>query len=172
MRRIRGVFERELDSNPAQRKASQYFLIFCTPMAEMMLQANHHAALVKTVLSEGLKKGYFTEEDRRAYLEAWSQPGALTGGLNYYRAAPFGKFVGGKSLSNWGLPVDSLVVRVPTLVLWGEKDPYLLPGNLDGLEKFVPDLTVRRIPDGSHWVIHEQPGLIHSAVREFLEKKS
>jgi len=40
-----------------------------------------------------------------------------------------------------------LMVDVPTLVIWGEKDQALLPQNLDGLEQFVPKLTVRRIPD-------------------------
>jgi pimeloyl-ACP methyl ester carboxylesterase len=164
-----GIFERELTSNPEQRKASQYILLFRTPMAEPMLEAANYAALVASVLQEGLKKGYFTEDDRRAYLEAWSQPGALTGGLNYYRAAPFGSFVGGKVSFASELP--SLVVRVPTLVIWGEKDIHLLPGNLTGLQQYVPDLTVRRVPEGSHWVIHEQPAAIHAAIRGFLGAK-
>ncbi|HTM42793.1 MAG TPA: alpha/beta hydrolase, partial [Terriglobales bacterium] len=60
-------------------------------------------------------------------------------------------------------------IAVPTLVIWGEKDPYLLTGNLNGLEEFVPQLTVRRVPDGSHWVIHEQPELVNSYIREFIE---
>jgi len=32
--------------------------------------------------------------------------------------------------------------------------------NLDGLEKFTRDLTRRRIPDGTHWVVHEKPELV------------
>ena len=52
---------------------------------------------------------------------------------------------------------DSLMVKVPTLVIWGEKDTALLTGNLEGLDKFVPQLTIKRIPNGSHWVIHEEP---------------
>ncbi len=60
------------------------------------------------------------------------------------------------------------VVRVPTLVIWGERDPYLLVGNLKGLKQFVPDLRVERIPDGTHWVMHEQPERVHAAMRRFL----
>jgi epoxide hydrolase 4 len=164
-----GIFERELTNNPEQRKASQYILLFRTAMAEPMLKAVNYAALVASVLREGLEQGYFTEEDKKAYLEAWSQPGALTGGLNYYRAAPLGAFAGEKGGMGNALP--SLLVRVPTMVIWGEKDNYLLPGNLEGLEQYVPDLTVRRIPQGSHWVIHEQPAAINTAIREFLEGK-
>jgi len=162
-----GIFERELAHNPEQRKASQYVLFFRTAMAEPMLKAANYTALVASVLRDGLAKGYFTEDDKQAYLAAWSQPGALTGGLNYYRAAPLGAFAGEKSNLSSALP--SLFVRVPTLVIWGERDSYLLPGNLEGLEQYVPDLTVRRVPEGSHWVIHEQPAAINAAIRGFLE---
>jgi pimeloyl-ACP methyl ester carboxylesterase len=62
-------------------------------------------------------------------------------------------------------------VRVPTLVIWGEKDEALLTGNLEGLDGFVPNLTVKRIPDGSHWVIHEKPGLVNSYIRDFIASK-
>jgi len=44
----------------------------------------------------------------------------------------------------------------------------LLTGNLEGLDRFVPDVTVRRVPDASHWVVHEQPELVESAIREFI----
>ena len=84
------VFQRELKENPAQQKASQYMLMFRSTDAEQILSANGYAPLVEAVLGEGLKQGTLTEEDRKAYLEAWSQPGALTGGLNYYRAARVG----------------------------------------------------------------------------------
>jgi pimeloyl-ACP methyl ester carboxylesterase len=60
-------------------------------------------------------------------------------------------------------------IDVPTLVIWGEKDPYLLTGNLNALERLVPELTVRRVADGSHWVIHEKPELINSYIREFIK---
>jgi pimeloyl-ACP methyl ester carboxylesterase len=62
-------------------------------------------------------------------------------------------------------------VKVATLVIWGEKDRFLLTGNLAGLDKFVTDLTIKRIPDGSHWVIHEKPALVNSYIRYFIEGK-
>lgn len=65
-------------------------LMFRSPQAESMLSANNYAGLVNGVLGEGLKTGVFPEADKRAYIAAWSQPGALTGGLNYYRAANLG----------------------------------------------------------------------------------
>ena len=60
------VFERELKENPAQQFASQYMLLFNTPKAEQELSKDNFASLVRGVLAEGLKQGYFTEEDRKA----------------------------------------------------------------------------------------------------------
>ncbi len=162
------TFMRELRHNPAQQKASQYILVHRTPEAEDILARNNYAILVDNLLKDGIKHGYFTDEDKNAYIEAWSQPGALTGGLNYYRAARLGSFTGERD-DRLSADPSLFSVKVPTLVIWGEKDRYLLTGNLEGLEKYVPDLTIKRIPDGSHWVIHEQPGLVNSYIREFIE---
>jgi epoxide hydrolase 4 len=159
------VFQRELLENPAQQQASQYMLIFRTPYAEQLLSAANYAALVDAVLADGLNQGYFNQTDRNAYLEAWSQPGALTGGLNYYRAARVGP---GEEAGSFASPTPSSIVETPTLVIWGEKDRYLLTANLKGLDRFVPNLTVKRIPEGSHWVVHEKPTLVNATIREFI----
>jgi pimeloyl-ACP methyl ester carboxylesterase len=167
------IFARELRDNPAQQRASQYMLMFRSPQAEQILSANNYAALVSRVLDNGLKKGYFTEADCQAYIAAWSQPGALTGGLNYYRAARVGPPTNEaerarlSALAN-GTPI---IIKTPTLVIWGEQDQALLTGNLDGLERFVPDLRIRRIPDGSHWVVHEQPELVNRYIHEFISEQ-
>jgi pimeloyl-ACP methyl ester carboxylesterase len=168
-----GVFQRELRQNPDQQKASQYMLMFRSPQAEQILSANNYSTLVSVVMGEGLKQGHFNEEDKKAYIEAWSQPGALTGGLNYYRAARVGPPTegGDKEIANFAGVLPSLVVKVPTLVIWGEKDTALLTGNLVGLDQYVPKLTIKRIPDGTHWVIHEKPQLINSYIREFIKGK-
>ncbi len=144
------IFARELRENPLQQKASQYMLEFRSPGAEAALSANHYAALLQGVA------GAFNEEDKETYVEAWSQPGALTGSLNYYRAARLEP------------PPADLVIRVPTLVIWGEKDPFLLTGNLEGLDAFVPELTLERIPDATHWVVHEKAELVNTYIREFI----
>lgn len=165
------IFQRELRDNPAQQKASQYILMHRTPQAEEIMAGDNYKLLVDAVLTDGLKQGYFTEEDCKAYIEAWSQPGALTGGLNYYRATHLGPFTGE---SDEALSADPslFAVKVPTLVIWGEKDRYLLSSNLEGLDKYIPNLTVKRIPEGSHWVIHEQPALVNAYIKEFIEDRS
>jgi pimeloyl-ACP methyl ester carboxylesterase len=170
------IFARELKNNPEQQKASAYMLLFRSEQAEEVLSANDYAVLESAVLKGTSRPGVFTAEDRKAYLEAWSQPGALTGGLNYYRAARVGPPPGADGHASHEEPAPfvqsaSLTVKVPTLVIWGEKDTALLTGNLTGLEQFVPDLQIKRIPQGSHWVIHEEPELVNRYLREFISGK-
>jgi len=168
------VFARLLTSDPAQRNASQYVFANRSPLAEKTLSENNYAALVNRILDPGLKSGAFTEEDKAAYLEAWSQPGALTGGLNYYRANRSGPPTPGQDTRLSASPADNdklegpSIVKVPTLVIWGEQDMGVLPQNLEGLEQFVPALTTKRIKDGSHWVVHEKPTQVNGYIREFI----
>jgi pimeloyl-ACP methyl ester carboxylesterase len=182
------IFGRLLREDPAQQQASAYMLMFRSPQAEATLSANSYEVLTALVLGDGLKAGTVTEADRKMYVEAWSQPGALTGGLNYYRAAGVGppRPTAIETAASTATPpganappagdasalasLPPMVVRVPTLVIWGEKDTALLTGNLNGLEAVVPTLTVRRIPDGTHWVVREKPADVNAAIREFLSK--
>jgi epoxide hydrolase 4 len=154
------LFERELRENPAQQLVSQYMLLLNTPKAEQTISKDNFAILADVALAEGLKQGYRTEEDRRAYIDEWSQPGALTGGVNYYRAARIRPATedGGSWSAKEAVPdLPSFIVTVPTLVIWGMSDPYLLTGNLSGLQKFVPNLTVKLLPDVGHWVANAKP---------------
>ncbi len=164
------VFARELRENPAQQRASGYMLTLRGPEAEGLLAADGYRMLLDLLRGWGEQRDWLTEPDRAAYVAAWSQPGALTGGLNYYRASALGPPADeGDAARDAAIPDPAaLVARVPTLVIWGERDSALLTGNLDGLDAFVPDLTVQRVPDGSHWVVHEQPDTVNAAIRRFL----
>jgi epoxide hydrolase 4 len=170
------IFQKLLASDSDQQQASQYMLLLRSPSAEEQLSAGNYAFLVQIVLGELLSSGKLTEADKEEYIKAWSQPGALTGGLNYYRAnqvgppepPEMGKEMGASG-GKFQLDPSMAVVRVPTLVIWGEKDIALTVKNLDGLEKLVPQLTVKRVPDGSHWVIHEKPTEVNAYIRAFCE---
>jgi pimeloyl-ACP methyl ester carboxylesterase len=68
------------------------------------------------------------------------------------------------------LPDEAVTVRVPTTVLWGERDVALRPGLLRGLERWVPQLDLRCVPEGSHWLVHEQPALVASTIEELIDR--
>lgn len=165
------TFMRELINNPAQQAASGYMNFFRTDKAEATLQENNYARLCK-MMGMGTSTAWFNDDVKAKYIQAWSQPGALTGGLNYYRATPMypptENDPGPKALN---LDPAQFRVNVPTLVIWGEKDSALLVSNLDGLDEYVGDLQVKKIADGSHWVSHEKPELVNRTIREFIESK-
>ena len=146
-------------------------LLFRSAKAERVLSENNYARLMDMVTKFG-SKWDMTAEVRQQYIAAWSQPGALTGGLNYYRASPLYPPTSPEDIqkieSILNLPHEMLAVKVPTLVIWGEQDRALLTGNLAGLEEYVADLTVERIPDGSHWISHEQPERVNKLIRGYL----
>jgi pimeloyl-ACP methyl ester carboxylesterase len=160
------VFWRELCNNPAQQRASEYMNLFRLPKAERVLSENGYARLL----------GAFThlpEAWRRELVQAWSRPGALTGGLNYYRASPlYPPTAGDPGAKQLRFEPKDFMVRVPTLVLWGERDTALLTGCLEGLDECVPELKVVRVPDASHWIVHENPELVCGEIERFVAGKS
>ena len=157
--------------NKDQQSSSQYVLFFRTKNAEGYLSANNYQNSFDAIITSDME---FNEADRQMYIDAWSQPGALTGGLNYYRAGgPWttrfpsqGEQI--SDLNDQQLVANPVMINVPTLVIWGEKDSALTVHNLEGLDEFIPDLTIKRIPEGSHWVINEQPDKINSLIRDFI----
>lgn len=162
------TFARELATNRAQQEASQYMRFFRTPEAEAKLCHDNFAMLEKFAFGIGSGRNFMDVETLRLYHEAWAQPGAVLGGLNYYRASKLEPPLPGGSLDLSRMDFDRFKVIVPTLVIWGERDKALLTGNLEGLDDYVRDLTVRRVPDASHWVVHERPALVNQYIREFL----
>ena len=66
----------------------------------------------------------------------------------------------------------SLRVKAPTLVIWGMRDPYLLPQQLDGLDAYAPDLTVVRIAEGGHYPMRTHPELVNRAIGAFVQRRN
>lgn len=163
------TFARALRDHPGQIAASQYMLLFRDAKAERVMSANNFERLAGMFGQMGNGKGPLTAAEQALYRQAWAQPGALTGGLNYYRASPLYPPTPGGDPGATALTLDPAMftVRVPTLILWGERDAALLPVLLDGIEEVVPDVRIQRVPEGSHWVVHEFPEVVNRAIREF-----
>ena len=149
------IFEKNLRTNKKQQKASYYVFEFLKPDGEKFLFKNDYKWL-KFAVFEGMKnKNNFTDFDKEQYLSAWTQPGAILGGVNYYRA--------NISFKEWKGKID-----VPTLVIHGMKDIAVLPSVLDDLSEYVSDLKVIRAENASHWVMHDVPELIVTSFKEFF----
>lgn len=155
------TFLRELQHNPAQQAASAYMNFLCRPDAEALLAENDFARLWPFFTNMGAAdrlrtgSGWLTEVVRERYRAVWRA--GLTGGCNYYRAAPLRPpTAADASVMKLEFPADFGFVKVPTLVIWAEDDLALPVALLDGLERYVPSMRVVRVPGATHWIIHER----------------
>ena len=149
------IFQQKLRTDKKQQKASFYIFEFLKPDGEKFLFKDDYKWL-KFAVFEGMKnKSNLTDFDKEQYLNAWTQPGAILGGVNYYRA--------NVSFDDW-----TGKIAVPTLVIHGMKDSAVLSSVLNGLSDYVDDLKIVRAENSSHWVMHDQPKLVVSSFKEFF----
>eukprot|EP00741_Cyanophora_paradoxa_P006834 tig00001052_g6609.t1 len=144
---------------------SYYILMFQIPsFPEWLLARDNYVAVEGIFREPAIDKTKFSDEVLEAYRHAWSQPGALTAMINYYRAA-------WKKLR--GPPSDEFkqVLTVPTLFIWGEEDQALSKELTYGTERFVRDLTLHYVPRCSHWVQQEQPETVNRLMRQWLASR-
>jgi len=167
------TFLRELRDNAQQQASSAYMNFLCRPDAEKLLAEKDFARLWTFFERMGATDpahpggGWLTEAVRERYREVWRQ--GLTGGCNYYRASPLRPpLAPDDTIMRLQLPPEMLTVRVPTLVIWAEADTALPPALLDGLDAYVPDMRLVRVPGATHWIIHERPSLVAQEIDRVL----
>lgn len=160
------AFQREIARNPDQAAASQYINAMQAADADAAFAADDFARL-RFSFRRLEEKGLLPPEELARYRAAWAQPGAITGMLNWYRAMKMRPPTETKAAEQGGYDPAALTVHVKTLVLWGLKDDALLPGCIEGLEQWVPDLTLKTFPEASHWLAHEEPAAIADAIAAF-----
>ncbi len=165
-----GTFLRELKTNAAQQAASAYMNFLVREDAEKLLTDNDFARLWKFLTHEfagDRPTPWLTDAVKNQYRAVWSH--GLRGGCNYYRASPLRPpRPQDPAAAAVDLPTSMLMVTLPTLVVWGMDDVALPPVLIDGLQDYVPDLTVQKVPGATHWIVHEQPDLVIDHLREFL----
>jgi pimeloyl-ACP methyl ester carboxylesterase len=161
------VFQRSLFDSREQRAASQYINRFRDTTLDQGLVGAGLEQFFGSVFARTLV-GAAIGQEKAAYMEEWSQPGAMTAMLNWYRAsnivvpapdedAPRPAF----------LDAPFPPVTQDTLVIWGMGDDALLPVQIDGLGEFVPKLTVERIEGAGHFVPWEDAPAVIAAMRRW-----
>lgn len=164
------IFAELLSNSPAQIESSRYMAEFQEPGIEARLLENDAEWLMNWTFRDLHARGLMRDEDLNAYRAAWAMPGAMTAMLNYYRATPLRPAFGDEIGKGSGLDPSRFMVRVPTLVIWGEADSALTIANLDGLSHFIPDLRLIRLPGVGHWVSHEAPARALAEIQGFLHE--
>ena len=141
-----------------------YALFFQLPfLPERLLAAGNYRAIRESFTGRMTgRRESISAEDVRVFQEAMARPGALTGGINYYRAQILGG--GFRRLTALGFPI----IETPTLILWGEDDPVLIPSTIDRAEDLITDLTLRFLPGIGHWIQQEAPEEVNEMLTAWL----
>jgi epoxide hydrolase 4 len=126
-------------------------------LPEVMIHQQNYQALTRALAPAKLEAG-----ELEGYREAWAQPGALTAMINWYRA--FLK----KRLPASG----TFAVSVPTLIIWGDRDPYAMPELAERSARLCSNVRVLHIPEATHWLHHEQPSRIGDLLAAFLSESN
>jgi pimeloyl-ACP methyl ester carboxylesterase len=163
------IFQKSVIEDADQRAASQYITAFRTPGFEKAIEAMGYRTFFEKTFARHVDVSKMPESEKQQYIADWSQPGALTSMLNWYRAGkmvvpPAGLTV---PLPDWLLKAFPRI-GVPTLVVWGMKDTALLPIQLDGLDELVEDLRIVRLREAGHFAPWEAPDEVAEALRDFL----
>ena len=157
------LFRRGLRTR-AQFARSWYVFFFQLPwLPEAALTRKGGEALARALRDMAVDKGNFTDKDLAFYRQAATDPGALSAMINYYRAN-FGGAMMRKISVPYVLPID-----VPTLMIWGEKDSALGKELTYGTEHYVRKLTIRYLPNVSHWVQQEAPAEVNAMLGTYLD---
>jgi pimeloyl-ACP methyl ester carboxylesterase len=160
-------YRQALRQNADQWRRSWYAMAFQLPRFPETALGARNCEGVAEMLRSTSNPDTFDETDLRRYREAACRPGALTAALNYYRAA-FREGLGEEVRALLGRSRRSGAVRMPTLLVWGERDPALGVELTEGLEQWAPDLRVERLPEATHWVQNDRPEAANEALVEFF----
>ena len=147
-----------------QLQKSWYVFFFQTPdVPEEVLSRNDYSFLKNMVKLSFVKKESITGEDLKIRAKAWSQPGAMTSMMNYYRAN-----MNPSTLFSERKIAFPKITR-PTLVVWGEQDVAISRSLIENLEEFIDaSYSVKNVPKCGHWVQLEQPELVNKYLIEFI----
>jgi pimeloyl-ACP methyl ester carboxylesterase len=143
---------REINRSFGQKMRLLYQLFFNLPvLPELFIRL-----FGKMLMS---RLGSFTPDEVQTYVDTWRKPGATTAMLNYYRA-----------IRKHRAELRGLMrkIEVPTMLIWGERDPVFHKEMTEDFGEWVPNLRVARIPEAGHFVQTDAAEKVNALLLEFL----
>lgn len=152
------IWRASMSSDPAQRKKSRYVQMLRTPvLPQLMVRAGGYKGLADA-FKTSVRQEAFGPDALAAYQRAWRQPGALTAMINWYRAL---------FLQDLPVPTGGSL-KIPTLVLWGDQDPFAEPTLAEASAALCADARVTHFPAAGHWLPHDEPEAVARELISFL----
>jgi pimeloyl-ACP methyl ester carboxylesterase len=151
------VMRRFLSAHLRQMLRSWYIFFFQLPYLPEALFSSFNFRIGTRSLLDSSRPGTFSPEDLAQYRVAWSQPGALTAMINWYRA-----------LFRVRTKFPDRTVRVPTRILWGEHDAFLLTEMAHESLRYCTDAELFTFAGATHWLQHEEAARVSQLLIDFF----
>jgi epoxide hydrolase 4 len=149
---------REIKGNLGQFLKSWYILFFQLPGLPEMLLRRHDFRRLVDGMTHSSRPGTFSTADFERYKAGWAEPGALTAMVDWYRAG----------LRIKHDPFPDPLVQVPTLLIWGTRDRFVVPGVARSSYALCESARLEWLDEASHWVQHEEPEKVNRLIIDFL----
>lgn len=149
-----------------QQKASHYFEILKSNQVEEAFVAKGPDMLWQYGFHNMLSNGYITEDYKQAFFNAWSQPQAIRGAMNWYRA----NLPSINDISDelyW--PSKNARVTIPSLLITSEFERVFTRGTFEAIADIADDFTFEVIPKAGHTPYFEQPDKVELLIRQFIQ---
>lgn len=152
------VMSNTLKGNLRQTLKSWYMFFFQLPwLPETLLGANQANGATQMLRGSG-KPTTFSEEEITEYRQAWLQPGAFTGMINWYRAL----------MRRQPQVPSSYRITVPTLMIWGVRDVALSREMAQPSIDLCDNGKLVFMEKATHWVQHDEPEAVNRLLLEFF----
>ena len=152
------VMRRYIYTSLPQALRSWYMFFFQIPWLPEAFLSAFDFRNASRALTASSRPGTFSAEDLAQYRKAWSHPGALTAMVNWYRAA-----------IRYRTPFRDRTVRIPTRILWGERDKFLMPEMAQESLRYCANGELFTLADASHWLQHEEPEKVSEMLIKFFQ---
>lgn len=153
------VMVRTLTSSLDQARRSWYMAFFQLPLLPELFFTRTPRKAFEAIAGEAAA-GAFTEEDFEQYRRAWTQPGAATGSIHWYRAAV---------RRPERLPTaEEARIRAPLLLVWGTGERHLVRSMAEDSMAFCDRGRLELIEGASHWVKDDAPERVNALLEEHL----
>ena len=148
----------------AQLRKSWYMFFFQIPWLPEWGLGRKNAQAATEMLRRSGKPDTFTDEDLAFYREAWTQPGALSAMIHWYRSA-IRSGIG----DMFKTPTDLPRITVPTLMFWGKQDVALSAEMAQPSIDLCDEGELIFFENATHWVQHDESEAVTQYLFDFLQ---
>lgn len=149
------AFQKLLKTSWKQFLKSWYMFFFQLPYLPEYIITRRDFGMIRALMKE--QYHIDNEDEQEAFLYYFSQKGALTGPVNFYRAA-----------FRYGRTPLKRTLNMPVLIIWGTDD-LALDESLAALSaEYCSNVSIKKL-EGNHFIQQDKPDEVNAFMEEFLQ---